>query len=138
MTSRTALTGKPGFSSGRHYWEVSLKNEGGGVKQSWWLGVTLHKDLPPCDKLDVSVSNGFWFLSSDSDHFHFNSQPQKSLPVPSRPETLGVYLDCDTGELSFHNVGEQSLIGRMTVVPRRELYPLFNTGLYDHLRLRLN
>lgn len=137
VTSKTALTGKPGFSSGRHYWKVSLKSEGGGVKTSWWLGVTLNKALPPCNKLDVCVSNGFWFLSSSSEGFHLNSQPEHPLPVHTRPETVAVYLDCDSRELSFYHEEEQSLIGSMKVAGTGELYPLFNTGLHDNLLMRL-
>lgn len=129
VTCLTANTGSTGFSSGRHYWEVSMKRNNVETKASWWLGVT--NNFPLQSDVAATVSNGFWFLSSSSDHLHFNTVPRVSLPVSSRPETVGVYLDCDTGELSFYNVEKQSVIGSLTVAAGTELYPLFNTGMGD-------
>ncbi|KAM6960329.1 butyrophilin subfamily 2 member A2-like [Tautogolabrus adspersus] len=40
-TCHTAITGTPGFSSGKHYWEVSIGNDKIGLKESWW--VTEHR-----------------------------------------------------------------------------------------------
>ncbi|XP_075896552.1 butyrophilin subfamily 2 member A1-like isoform X2 [Nelusetta ayraudi] len=137
VTCLTALTGATGFTSGQHYWEVSMKDPGAEVKKSWWLGVTRKTTIPQWDNLDPSVSNGFWFLSSSSKHFQFNTEPHELLPKPTRPETIGVYLDCGTGELSFYNVEEKSLIGSLTVDNGGELYPLFNPGLGDQSSMRL-
>ncbi|XP_075896565.1 butyrophilin subfamily 1 member A1-like isoform X14 [Nelusetta ayraudi] len=137
VTCLTALTGATGFTSGQHYWEVSMKDPGAEVKKSWWLGVTQKTAIPQWDDYDPSVSNGFWFLSSSSEHFQFNTEPHELLPKPTRPETIGVYLDCDTRELSFYNVEEKSLIGSLTVDNGGELYPLFNPGLGDQSSMRL-
>ncbi|XP_014871517.1 butyrophilin subfamily 2 member A2-like, partial [Poecilia latipinna] len=40
VTCLTAVRGSPGFSSGRHYWEVCLQNSSAALKKSWWIGVT--------------------------------------------------------------------------------------------------
>lgn len=137
VTCLTAHTGTTGFSSGQHYWEVSMKSGNVEAKSSWWLGVTRAKNIPPQSDAVPTVCNGFWFLSFSSGQFHFSTEPQTVLPGPSRPETVGVYLDCDSGQLSFYNVEEQSLIGSFTVAAKHELYPLFNPGLGDRSAMKL-
>ncbi|XP_067379460.1 butyrophilin subfamily 3 member A3-like [Channa argus] len=130
----TTVKGTPGFSSGKHYWEVSLWNEVTGLKQSWWLGVTSATSFPLQNNGALTQSNGFWFLSSSPDRansFQFNTNPKVFLPVLSRPKTVGVYLDYDSGELSFYNVDDKGVIASLTATFTREVFPLFNPGRDD-------
>lgn len=135
VTCLTAIKGTPGFSSGKHYWEVSLwKNEQLGVKQSWWVGVTSAAEIPSDFNVSANTSNGFWFLSSSperADSFEFSTEPKILIPVRSRPQTVGVYLDRDTGEISFYNVEDKSLIGSFTATFKGDIFPLFNPGKGD-------
>uniref|UniRef100_A0A7N9ATT5 Ig-like domain-containing protein n=1 Tax=Mastacembelus armatus TaxID=205130 RepID=A0A7N9ATT5_9TELE len=131
---KTAIKGDPGFSTGKHYWEVSLGNEGLGLKQSWWVGVT-NVTVPQESKLQGPNSyDGFWFLSSSperKDSFQFSTEPKVSFPVHSRPQTIGVYLNYDRGELSFFNVEDKHVIGTLTAKFTGKVFPLFNPGIGD-------
>lgn len=133
VTCLTAIKGTSGFSSGQHYWEVSLGKTDPiiGLKQSWWVGVTSAAVIP--DNLDFSptTSNGFWFLSSSPDSLQFSTEPNVLLPVFSRPQTVGVYLNYDSGELSFYNVEDKRLIGTLTANFTGVIFPLFNPGKGD-------
>lgn len=129
VTCLTAIKGSPGFSSGQHYWEVSLGNAKVGLKQSWWVGVTSATVFPLNPDVSPTASNGFWFLSSS--HFQCNTEPDVFLPVVSRPQTIGVYLDYDSGELSFYNVEAKSVIGYFKATFTGELFPFFNPGKND-------
>ncbi|TKS92728.1 E3 ubiquitin-protein ligase TRIM39 [Collichthys lucidus] len=131
VTCLTAIKGTPGFTSGQHYWEVSLVNKATGLKQSWWLGATSASVIPQDKDFIPTPSNGYWFLSSRADHFQFNTEPNVVLPVYSRPEIVGVYLNYDSGELSFYDVQKQSLIGSLTTTFTGEVFPLFNPGKND-------
>ncbi|XP_041821058.1 butyrophilin-like protein 3 isoform X2 [Chelmon rostratus] len=134
VTCLTAIKGTPGFSSGQHYWEVSMGNIQIGLKQSWWAGVTSAAVIPPKSDLTPTASNGFWFLSSSSDRadrFQFSTEPRVSLPVRSRPQTVGVHLNYDSGELSFYDVEDKSLIGSLTATFTGEVFPFFNPGKGD-------
>lgn len=136
VTCVTAIKGTSGFSSGKHYWEVSMRtDEKLGIKQSWWVGVTSAAEIPSNSSTSFpNTSNGFWFLSSSpkrANSFQFSTQPEISIPFHSRPETVGVYLDCDSGELSFYNVEEKTLIGSFTATFKGEIFPLFNPGKGD-------
>uniref|UniRef100_A0A672G124 Ig-like domain-containing protein n=1 Tax=Salarias fasciatus TaxID=181472 RepID=A0A672G124_SALFA len=118
VTCVTAVKGTPGFSSGQHYWEVSLKHPNlPDPKRSWWLGVTSASEIPHEADFSPNTSNGFWFLSSSRDvenKLQISTEPQFSLPVHDRPCTVGVYLNRDSGELSFYNVEKKCLIGSLT------------------------
>lgn len=130
VTCYTAVKGSPGFSSGQHYWEVSMTTPNVGTKQSWWLGVTSASSIPQSD-LIPSTSDGYWFLCSSRDCFQFNTEPKVSIPPCFRPLTVGVHLNYDSGEISFYNVEEKTLIGKLTATFEGEVFPLFNTGKYD-------
>ncbi|KAM8748219.1 butyrophilin-like protein 3 [Acanthopagrus schlegelii] len=134
VTCRTAIRGKLEKSSGQHYWEVSLGNEKAGFKKSWWLGVTsttaIHRDVD----FSPTASDGYWFLSSSPEspgRLHFSTEPKVSLLVSSRPQTVGVYLDKERGELSFYDVEQRSLIGSLTATFTGEVFPFFNPGKGD-------
>uniref|UniRef100_A0A8C9XV69 Ig-like domain-containing protein n=1 Tax=Sander lucioperca TaxID=283035 RepID=A0A8C9XV69_SANLU len=91
---------------------------------------------------DVSpnTSNGFWFLSSSpdrSDSFQFSTEPKVLLPVRSRPQTVGVYLNYDGGELSFYNVVDKSLIGSLNTTFTGEVFPIFNPGKGDKAAMEI-
>uniref|UniRef100_A0A3P9ASD3 Ig-like domain-containing protein n=1 Tax=Maylandia zebra TaxID=106582 RepID=A0A3P9ASD3_9CICH len=135
VTCVTAIKGTSGFSSGKHYWEVSVRRINTDIKQSWWVGVTSAAEIPSNSSTSFpNTSNGFWFLSSSpkrANSFQFSTQPEISIPFHSRPETVGVYLDCDSGELSFYNVEKKTLIGSFTARFKGDIFPLFNPGKGD-------
>ncbi|XP_044041062.1 butyrophilin subfamily 2 member A2-like isoform X2 [Siniperca chuatsi] len=134
VTCLTAIKGTPGFSSGQHYWEVSMGNTNTDFKQSWWVGVTSETVFPQEQDFSPTTSNGFWFLSSSpdrADSFQLSTEPKVFLPVFSRPQTVGVYFDHDSGELSFYNVEDKRLIGSLTATITGEVFPLFNPGKGD-------
>lgn len=135
VTCVTAIKGTSGFSSGKHYWEVSMRRINTDIKQSWWVGVTSAAGIPSNSSTSFpNTSNGFWFLSSSpkrANSFQFSTQPEILIPFHSRPETVGVYLDRDSGELSFYNVEEKTLIGSFTATFKGDIFPLFNPGKGD-------
>uniref|UniRef100_H3C4X3 Butyrophilin subfamily 1 member A1 n=1 Tax=Tetraodon nigroviridis TaxID=99883 RepID=H3C4X3_TETNG len=123
----TAIAGTPGFSSGEHRWEVSVGNDAIGPKMSWWLGVTSVRDIPE-NELSPTASKGYWFLASspeNPDFFQLSTEPAAWIPVTSRPQTVGMYLNYERGEVTFYDVQNSSVIGRLQADFEGEAFPFF-------------
>lgn len=136
ITCLTAVRGTHGFSSGKHYWEVSLvinANAEVPPKQSWWIGVTNQSAIPKSQNHSPTADNGFWFLSSydKAGVLLFSSNPPTCFCVSDKPQRIGVFLDYDGGKLEFYNVKNRSLIGFFLVKFSGEVFPLFNPGKGD-------
>lgn len=140
VTCLTAVRGTPGFSSGKHYWEVSLARNDMSPKQSWWIGVTNLPVSPKNYSHDPVVDNGFWFLSSSPDHagiLQFSSKQSIYFGVSVLPKKIRVLLDYDGGKLGFYNAENMSLIGFFPIKFSGTVFPLFNPGKGDALPMEI-
>ncbi|CAL8329226.1 unnamed protein product [Lota lota] len=96
---------RQGFTSGRHYWEVKV-----GDKTDWDLGVAC-RSVNRKGKITVSPAHGYWFLSlRDRTDYAFRTEPATPLALCSRPSRVGVFVDCDKGQVSFFDVEAKTLI----------------------------
>lgn len=92
----------PGFSSGCHYWELSMKDSGG-----WGVGAAaagMGRD-GKLGRNDLS-----WCVEWSKDQlsvWHNNQDLPVTLP---RPINVGVLLDCQEKELKFYSVSEEKQI----------------------------
>ncbi|XP_067256978.1 butyrophilin subfamily 2 member A2-like [Chanodichthys erythropterus] len=124
------------FTSGRHYWEVSLAQEDTDPKNYWLIGVMRHGRVRM--NKSVTPSNGFWFLCSDGPNgFNTSSDPPVKLSLTPRPERLGVLFDYDDGQLSFYNVKEKKHLLTMSTRFTGSVVPLFNPGVGDQSTLKI-
>ncbi|XP_067256979.1 butyrophilin subfamily 1 member A1-like [Chanodichthys erythropterus] len=126
------------FTSGRHYWEVSLAQENTDPKNYWLIGVVKHGNFTVKDRSALTPSNGFWFLCSDGPNgFYTSSDPPVKLSLTPRPERLGVLFDYDDGQLSFYNVKEKKHLLTMSTRFTGSVVPLFNPGVGDQSTLKI-
>ncbi|XP_067301304.1 butyrophilin subfamily 1 member A1-like [Pseudorasbora parva] len=127
------------FTSGRHYWEVSLAREDKSPKDYWIIGVTKYENFSSRVRSAVTPSDGFWFLCSDGPKgFHTNTDPPVKLSLTPRPERLGVLLDYDDGQLSFYNVKERKhLLTMSSRFTGSVIAPLFNPGVDDQSPIKI-
>ncbi|XP_037553056.1 butyrophilin subfamily 2 member A2-like [Nematolebias whitei] len=140
VTCLTAVRGTPGFSSGQHYWEVLLSRPSLDPKKSWWIGVTNKPEIPQDASFSPNTSNGFWFLSSSPNReemVQFSTEPEVVIHLQSRPKVIGVFLDYDSGELSFYSVEEERLIGSLAATFTGEVFPVFNPGKGDQIPMEI-
>ncbi|XP_028624133.1 probable E3 ubiquitin-protein ligase TRIML2 [Grammomys surdaster] len=93
------------FKSGRHYWEVAV-----GQAAQWQVGIcdcTEKKDSIPGASGDKVLLMGS-MMGSDCTLWVF--PPLRKICLRKQMYKVGIFLDCDCGQVSFYNVTEQSLI----------------------------
>uniref|UniRef100_A0A8D0DKK2 RING-type E3 ubiquitin transferase n=1 Tax=Salvator merianae TaxID=96440 RepID=A0A8D0DKK2_SALMN len=87
-----------GFSWGRHYWEVIV-----GLKSHWRLGV-IKATANRKGKLNKSPEHGVWLIGlKEGKVYEAFGSPRVVLPLPTRPQRIGIYLHYEKGELTFYN-----------------------------------
>ncbi|KAM4807938.1 tripartite motif-containing protein 14-like [Rhinophrynus dorsalis] len=91
------------FYSGRHYWEVDLLQAG----QGWWIGVTYPSIQRKGDSefSRLGWNSGSWCIKRyDHEHWAFHKGERTPLLLDVPPERVGVFLDYESGVLSFFDV----------------------------------
>ncbi|XP_063666145.1 probable E3 ubiquitin-protein ligase TRIML2 isoform X2 [Pan troglodytes] len=94
------------FTSGRHYWEVDV-----GKATRWQVGI-YHSSADT--KGSTARASGEKVLLTGSvmgtEWTLWVFPPLKRLFLEKKLDTVGVFLDCEHGQISFYNVTETSLI----------------------------
>ncbi|XP_045654574.1 putative tripartite motif-containing protein 75 [Ursus americanus] len=120
--ANTVVLGFPYFYSGRHYWEVEV-----GDKSEWAVGIC--KDfLPTKAKRSRLAWQGCWMIQRREDRCEAVGAVPTLLPLDVNPRGIGIFLDCELGEISFYNRTEKSHIYTFTDIFTRPLRPYFYIG----------
>ncbi|XP_072011277.1 tripartite motif-containing protein 14 [Engystomops pustulosus] len=97
------ILSRDSYYSGSHYWEVDVLQAGLG----WWIGIT----YPSIQrKGDTELSrlgwnSGSWCIKRyDYEYWAFHKGERKAIHVANPPEKVGVFLDYESGVLSFFDV----------------------------------
>lgn len=102
------VLGKEGFSSGRFFYEVQVSGS-----EAWLLGVV--KESTNWEKfLFPSPEDRAWTFSGittqfQDQHFGNNIVDSATVFLRQRPQTVGVFIDYEKGEVSFNDVDARTL-----------------------------
>ncbi|XP_055761876.1 E3 ubiquitin-protein ligase TRIM39-like [Salvelinus fontinalis] len=121
------VLGKKGFSSGRFYYEVTVKG-----KTDWDVGVA-RESINRKGNITLSPKNGYWTVwLRNGEQYKALSSPSALLPLREKPQKVGVFVDYEEGQVSFYDVEARSHIYSFTGCTFNEkLYPFFNPCLND-------
>ncbi|XP_069083379.1 E3 ubiquitin-protein ligase TRIM39-like [Pleurodeles waltl] len=121
FTSSPCVLGREGFTSGRHYWEVQLLQEGEG----WIVGVAA-ESVERKGRVRCSPEWGVWALVVRRGQFFAFTSPPTPLFPRQWPLKLGVYVDYDWGWLSLYNAASMELLYTFSWAPFTcRLFPFF-------------
>ncbi|XP_045651757.1 butyrophilin subfamily 1 member A1-like [Ursus americanus] len=122
-----SVLGQQKFSTGRHYWEVNVKD-----KMKWTLGIC--KDSV-CRQGEILVSpeSEIWTLClKKGNDYQALANPRVTLHLEEPPEIVGIFLDYEAGKVSFYNVTHLSHIYTYKQHFTEALRPYFYPGpLYN-------
>uniref|UniRef100_A0A674JRZ2 Zinc finger protein RFP-like n=1 Tax=Terrapene triunguis TaxID=2587831 RepID=A0A674JRZ2_9SAUR len=98
------VLGCEGFTSGRHCWEVEV--EGG---RCWAVGVA-RESVGRKEGISLSPELGIWAVEQWWGQFWALTSPVTLLPLSRVPSRIRVCLDCDRGQVTFINAGDEAPI----------------------------
>ncbi|KAM6472527.1 zinc finger protein RFP-like [Liasis olivaceus] len=99
------VLGCQGFSTGRHFWEVTVGDEGG-----WDVGVA-KKSLNRKDDIDLSPQDGIWEVGKWGGKYLANFPPEyPELPLSEEPKRIRVSLNCEGGQVTFFEAETAALL----------------------------
>uniref|UniRef100_A0A4X2K9M0 Butyrophilin subfamily 1 member A1 n=1 Tax=Vombatus ursinus TaxID=29139 RepID=A0A4X2K9M0_VOMUR len=98
------VLGREGFTSGKHYWEVEV-----GDRTDWAIGVckenVTKKGFDP-----MNPENGFWAVELYGNGYWALTPLRTPLPLTGPPRCIGVFLDYESGHISFYDITNGSHI----------------------------
>uniref|UniRef100_A0A3P9AWY2 Zinc finger protein RFP n=1 Tax=Maylandia zebra TaxID=106582 RepID=A0A3P9AWY2_9CICH len=117
-----SVLGKEGFSAGRFYYEVEVKE-----KTEWDIGVALETVTRKGGNV-LNPDRGYWSLGMRKDESYWAlSNSPVCVPLIEKPQRIGVYVDMGWGQVSFYNVDSHSHIYSFTGCTfSGRLLPYFN------------
>lgn len=121
-TAMAAVT-KTGFTSGRNYWEVQVKD-----RLCFVVGVA-SESAPRRGEIRYRPSNGYWTIVRRRDSRHqAQTERPASLRFTDKLSVIGVLVDFSEGEVSFYNAQTRELLYTFTGDGfRGKLYPFVAT-----------
>ncbi|XP_065420674.1 zinc finger protein RFP-like [Chrysemys picta bellii] len=99
------VLGCEGFTSGRHCWEVEVGGWGG-----WAVGVA-KESVRRKGQISRSPEGGIWAVQwCWGGQFQALTSPVTPLPLSRVPSRIRVCLDCDRGQVTFIDAGDEAPI----------------------------
>ncbi|XP_044838392.1 zinc finger protein RFP-like [Mauremys mutica] len=98
------VLGCEGFTSGRHCWEVEV-----GDGRYWAVGVA-RESVGRTGGISYSPEGGIWAVQRWVDQFWALTSPVTPLPLSRAPSRIRVCLDCDRGQVTFIDAGDEAPI----------------------------
>ncbi|XP_030399406.1 E3 ubiquitin-protein ligase TRIM39-like [Gopherus evgoodei] len=99
------VLGCEGFTSGRHCWEVEV-----GAGQYWSVGVA-RESVGRKGEISHSPEGGIWAVGwCWGGQFRALTSPVTPLPLSRVPSRIRVCLDCDRGQVTFIDAGDEAPI----------------------------
>ncbi|KAM9120046.1 butyrophilin subfamily 1 member A1-like isoform 2-T2 [Pangshura tecta] len=100
------VLGCEGFTSGRHCWEVEVEM---GALGAWAVGVA-RESVGRKEQISLSPEGGIWAVGQWEGQFQALTTPATPLPLSRAPSRIRVCLDCDQGQVTFIDAGDEAPI----------------------------
>ncbi|XP_044840087.1 butyrophilin subfamily 1 member A1-like [Mauremys mutica] len=126
------VLGCEGFTSGRHCWEVEV-----GDGRCWAVGVA-RASVGKKGQISRSPEGGIWSVERHwQGHFQALTSPVTPLPLSLVLSRIRVCLDCDRGQVTFIDAGDEApiFIFPLGSLPGERIRPWLCVGVGSRITL---
>ncbi|XP_026698569.1 E3 ubiquitin-protein ligase TRIM7-like [Athene cunicularia] len=119
FTGSPSILGCPGFTGGRHYWELEV-----GDGDSWAVGVAV-ESVRRKDSLSMALGK-IWALRLDWNHQYTALHMHPTLlELKEEPRRIRVHLDYEAGQVTFYNAENMTQILQFKASFTEKVFPYF-------------